>query len=87
MKRNFDDHRLGKFWCDKHWGVIKKSLDDENYINPGVAATGVASALYLKGVDAELVRSTGKACCMVKTLDVKNKKILEGIFERSRQWN
>jgi hypothetical protein len=86
-KRTFDSHRLGRFWCDKHWAVIKASLNDPIPINPAIAAIGVTTALYLKDIDSEAVRRQGAACCWVKKLDVNDKKILEGIFERSRGWN
>lgn len=87
-KWNFDSHRLGAFWCNKHWEVIRRSLNDIKPINPALAAANISMALWLKNVDPEIVRVRGGACCIVANLDIDNKRILEGIFERSRkEWN
>lgn len=90
-RKTFDKHRLGSFWCDTHWEVVKKSQKDKIAINPAVAAVGIASALYIKGIDAEGVRKQGRACCILyniaeETPKLSGKIMLDGIFEKSRGW-
>lgn len=86
LKRTFDRYRLGTFWCEKHWNIIKKSYDDPKPISPSIAAMGIAEALWLKDIPPDKVRITGRACCWVDNLDKDNKGILNGIFERSRNY-
>lgn len=86
----FDKHRLGRFWCNKHWKVIKDSQRDKNPINPAIAAVGVSAALYLKYVDPEIVRQT-HACCVLYNLaeatpKLSGKIMIDGIFEKARGW-
>ena len=100
-RMNFDDKRLGKFWCDNHWQIIKDSQNDAEPINPAVAAIGIATALHLKEVDSDFVRKYGRACCILFNIAestpvhikdglngkmIGGKKILDGIFEKSRGW-
>lgn len=87
----FDKHRLGKFWCNKHWSIIRASQKDERPINPAIAAIGITAALYLKGVDSDIIRKTGAACCWLYdmaegTPKTSGKIMLDGIFEKSRGW-
>lgn len=77
FRRWFKRRRLGKFWCDRHWSVIENSQLDRQPIDPGVAAIGVASALYLKGIPPA---PTLHACCKIP------KYLMDGIFEKSRGW-
>jgi len=95
---DFNDHRLGSFWCDKHWQIIKDSQKEERPISPAVAAFGITSALHLKEVDPTYVRESGHACCILfniaettpihkdKPEMIGGKKMLDGIFEKSRGW-
>lgn len=87
----FDKHRLGRFWCNKHWKVIKDSQKDERPINPSIAAVGITSALYLKNISPEMVRHKGRACCILydmaeNTPKLSGKIMIDGIFEKARGW-
>src|ERR1700704_1351550 len=92
FRRNFKSHRLGKFWCNKHWKIIEDSQLEKNPINPTVAALGVTAALHLRNVDAAFVRREGRACCILFNIAevtpklMSGSKLLDGIFERSRGW-
>lgn len=93
VKRRFRSHRLGRFWCEKHWQVIVKSQLDKNPINPAVAALGISEALYLKDVNPNYVRENGRACCILihiadsqERVTISGKELLNGIFERSKGW-
>jgi hypothetical protein len=87
----FDKHRLGSFWCDKHWQVIKDSQKDRAPINAAIAAIGITSALHIKGIDANQVRHRGGACCILfniaeSTPKLSGNQMLNGIFDKSRGW-
>jgi hypothetical protein len=71
IHRLFPRRRWGAFWCNRHWAF----LSTHSEIDKDVAALGITIAMETKGMP-----KTANACCAIP------EPLLEGIFERSKNW-